>query len=217
MKNKSIKRNQLKRKNKTTKSYKYVASGGVSSLLSNLPHKSPFQKPDTYDNVHDLKVILNGFYYGYKFKEDISDDNIFELGLGLSNDLKKKVDVAIMTISGDEYQINYLASDEEISGQSIISPSPSTPPIMRQFQVINHPNNTNELDTFKAGIQHVYNGFKAPKSVSRVFKTRKYKERENIEIAIIHKEDDAYKIEFLKEQPYEATFPMKEWEFMINE
>ena len=232
MKNKTIKQNQFNPKNKTKKSY--VASGGKMSLFSSSKvYETPFHKPDEGDNLNDLKVILNGFYYGYKYTQDINDSDTDEPEGGLSNELKQTIDVAIITKIDDAYEINYLASEQEISGQIIISQSPSDPPITRKFQVINEPNDTEQLDTFKHGIQHVYNGFKAPKKENptgffkrvkkRVKKSKfvKVEARENIEIAIIHKEDDAYKIEFLKENPYEEgnknEAVLNHWEFILNE
>ena len=246
MKNKSMKINQFNPKNKTKKSYKYVTSGGMFSFLGSSKKESevykgeetPFKKLNEPDNLHDLKVILNGFYYGYKFIEDINKNNYPDMGLGLSNDLKNKVDVAIITKIGDAYEINYLASEQDISGQKITSKIPVTLQDKekkrkeRHFEVINRPTVTEkdselkfkvEFSKLKTNIEHVYNGFKAPKKEKSTGMLKRSKlvkvgERENIEIAIIKKENDAYKIEFLKEQPYkEKDDGLENWEFMLNE
>lgn len=212
MKNKTIKQNQFNPKNKTKKSY--VASGGKMSFFgSSKVYETPFHKPDEGDNLHDLKVILSGFYYGYDMTYDTKKPVKSEQN-GLSNDLKKKVDVAIITKIDDAYEINYLASEQEISGQIITSKIPLQDN-ERQFEVVNRPTVTKnhyrfneEFSNLKTNIQHVYNGFKV-------------EARKNIEIAIIHKEDDAYKIEFLKENPYEEGNKndgvLNHWEFILNE
>lgn len=230
MKNKTLKRNQSNKTNKTRKSDDYIASGGrfsPSDFFKKNDDETPFKKVDENKNLDDLKTIISGLYYGYIFMDN--NTKRYNENYGLPEDLKENIDVAIITMIGDAYEINYLASDLDIEKENIIISENNY--FIADNIPDNKSNNTKQalLDNFKMDIKHIYNGFKAPKKEkSRRFpyksKFIKIKERENIKIAIIEKVNEKYNIEFLKEKKYEEGKPRsrnngntEKWEIILTE